>query len=170
MIRRAELKDAQAILDIYNDVILTSTAVYKYVEETLQERQAWLTMKTQQGYPVLVYEEADTVIGFATYGPFRPFPAYKYSIEHSVYVHKEHHQKGVGSKLMHALIALANEEGYATMIAGIDASNAGSIRAHEKLGFTYSGTIKKSGYKFGRWLDLAFYQLELKGPAHPIEG
>lgn len=169
MIRRVELQDAQAILAIYNDVILTSTAVYKYVEETLQERQAWLKMKEQQGYPVLVYEEADEVIGFATYGPFRPYPAFKYTIEHSVYVHKEHHQKGIGSKLMHELIALANKEGYATMIAGIDATNVGSIRAHEKLGFTYSGTIKKSGYKFGKWLDLAFYQLALQGPTHPTE-
>lgn len=169
MIRQAQLKDASDILEIYNDVILTSTAVYKYSIETLQEREQWLQLKEQQGFPVFVYEESGKVIGFATYGPFRPFPAYKYTIEHSVYVHKEHHQKGIGSKLMKRLISTANEKGYAIMIAGIDASNTGSIKAHEKLGFTYSGTIRKSGYKFGKWLDLAFYQLELDGPAQPIE-
>lgn len=169
MIRHATLQDAAHILEIYNDVILTSTAVYKYEPETLQERQQWLMTKEQQGYPVFVYEEHGKVIGFATYGPFRPFPAFKYTIENSVYVHKDHHQKGIGSQLMKVLIATANHEGYATMIAGIDATNNGSIQAHEKLGFTYAGTIKKSGYKFGRWLDLAFYQLALQGPNEPTE-
>lgn len=169
MIRQAKLQDAQAILDIYNDAILTTTAVYKYEVETLQDRQQWLELKEQQGFPVFVYEEEGQVIGFATYGPFRPFPAYQYTIEHSVYIHKEHHQKGIGSQLMKRLIATANSEGYATMIGAIDASNIGSIRAHEKLGFTYVGTIQKSGFKFGKWLDMSFYQLLLDGPINPID-
>ena len=168
-IRPVEEKDLTTILAIYNDVILTSTAVYKYQEETMAERKAWLMAKEEAGLPVIVYEEAGEVLGFATYGSFRPYPAFKYSIEHSVYVHKDHHSKGIGTKLMKELIKLANTAGFKMMIAGIDASNIGSIRAHEKLGFTYAGTIKKSGFKFGHWLDLAFYQLELDGPTEPTE-
>lgn len=169
MIRNMKQTDVEAVLDIYNDVILTSTAVYKYKVENLEQRIAWLKAKEQERFPVIVYEEDGQIVGFATYGSFRPYPAFKYAIEHSVYVHKNHHKKGIGSKLMKELIALANRDGYATMIAGIDASNLGSIRAHEKLGFTYSGTIKKTGYKFGNWLDLSFYQLELDGPTEPTE-
>lgn len=161
--------DAAMILEIYNDVILTSTAVYKYEVESLEQRVAWLKEKEEAGFPVFVYEEAGEVVGFGTYGWFRPYPAYKYTIEHSVYVHKNHHQKGIGRKLMDKLIAQANAEGYAMMIAGIDASNLGSIRMHEKLGFIHSGTINKCAYKFGRWLNLAFYQLELEGPGKPVE-
>ena len=108
-------------------------------------------------------------VGVASYGSFRAWPAYKYSVEHSVYVHKDHRGKGIGIALMQRLIAAAIEQQYHVMVGGIDVSNAGSIALHEKLGFVHAGTIKQAGFKFGRWLDLAFYQLILPTPDVPTE-
>lgn len=169
MIRTATAQDIQGILAIFNDNILTSTAIYMYEEQTLEQRLTWFEGKLTNGEPLFVYEEEGVVAGYATYGPFRAYPAYKYTVEHSVYVHKDYYKKGIATKLMHVLIDTANKNEVKTMVACIDAGNIGSIRAHEKLGFTYSGTIRNSGYKFGRWLDLAFYQLDLSGPSHPLE-
>ncbi|KMN46014.1 MULTISPECIES: GNAT family N-acetyltransferase [Bacillus] len=169
MIREATKKDLTFILDIYNDAILNTTAVYAYKPVTLENRIDWYEQKQADGYPILVYELDNKVVGFATFGPFRAWPAYKYSIEHSVYVNKEYRKNGIGTSLMKALIAIAKEREYMTLIAGIDAENEKSIAMHKNFGFVYSGTISKAGYKFNRWLDLAFYQLELNGPVKPIE-
>lgn len=125
--------------------------------------------RNKGGYPILVVEEDNKVIGFATFGPFRDWPAYKYTIEHSIYVNRNCRNKGIGTQLAKELIRVSNEKGFATMVAGIDESNEKSIKLHEKLGFEYSGKINKAGYKFGKWLNLVFYQLELKGPNNPIE-
>lgn len=170
MIRHGNYEDLTAILDIYNDAILNTTAVYSYKPHTLKERTAWYEQKLADGFPLLVFEENNVVVGFATFGYFRAWPAYKYTIEHSVYVHKDHRGKHLGTLLLQELISIANEQGYATMVAGIDASNEGSKILHEKLGFTKSGIIEKAGYKFGKWLDLAFYQYSLIGPTNPSEG
>ncbi len=169
MIRHAEHKDLKAILEIYNDAILHTTAVYDYNPHTMEDRTSWYENKMRDGFPILVFEENGVVIGFATFGPFRNWPAYKYTIEHSVYVHKDHRGKHIGTRLLQELIKVADKKGYATMVAGIDSSNAGSILLHETLGFVYSGTIRKAGYKFGKWLDLIFYQYELQGPETPTE-
>lgn len=170
MIRSAVENDLYGILEIYNDAILNTNAVYTYRIQTLQERKSWFNKKKEDNFPVLVFEEKNKVIGFATFGPFRAWQAYKYTIEHSVYVHKEHRNYGVGTALVKQIIKKANEREFATLVAGIDASNEKSIRMHEKLGFQYCGIIKRAGYKFGQWLDLAFYQLNLKGPENPIDG
>ena len=111
-----------------------------------------------------------TLLGFATYGTFRAWPAYKYTIEHSVYVHREHRRKGIARALLTRLIAVAEEQDYHVMVAGIDATNAASIALHEQLGFVHAGTIHHAGFKFGRWLDLAFYELRLQTPAAPVDG
>ncbi|MED1559101.1 GNAT family N-acetyltransferase [Bacillus paramycoides] len=169
MIRVATKKDLTFILNIYNDAILNTTAVYAYKPVTLENRKDWYEQKQADGYPILVYELDNKVVGFATFGPFRAWPAYKYSIEHSVYVDKEYRKNGIGSSLMEELITIAKEREYMILIAGIDAENEKSIAMHKNFGFVYSGTISKAGYKFNRWLDLAFYQLELNGPVKPIE-
>ncbi|GAB6549823.1 N-acetyltransferase family protein [Bacillus mobilis] len=169
MIREATKQDVTYMLDIYNDAILYTTAVYTYKPVTLENRIDWYEQKKAEGYPILVYELDNKVVGFATFGPFRSWPAYKYSIEHSVYVHKEYRKNGIGTSLMKALITVAKARGYMTLIAGIDAENEKSIALHENYGFVHAGTIKKAGYKFNRWLDLAFYQLELSGPKKPTE-
>ena len=168
MIRQATVNDLQPILAIYNDAILNTTAVYTYNTQTLADRQLWFDQKQADGYPVFVYELDEKVVGFATFGPFRAWPAYKYSVEHSIYVDKNYRKQGIGTVLLKEVIAVANAREYMTLIAGIDAENEKSIAMHKNFGFEYSGTIKKAGYKFNRWLDLAFYQLELQGPKQPV--
>lgn len=170
MFRQAVEGDLNKILEIYNDAVLNSTAVYTYAAQSLEERKLWFQKKNKEKLPILVFEENDLVLGFATFGPFRAWPAYKYTIEHSVYVDSDYRNHGVGTALMKEIIKVANERDYATMVAGIDSCNENSIRMHEKLGFEYSGTIKRAGFKFGKWLDLIFYQLDLQGPIHPIDG
>ncbi|ATB69365.1 phosphinothricin N-acetyltransferase [Sulfurospirillum diekertiae] len=170
MIRFADENDLEAILTIYNDAILNTTAVYTYVAKTLEERQLWFHKKNEEGYPLWVYECDGKVVGYATYGSFRSSSAYKYTIEHSVYVHKDFRKQGIGKMLLETIIDDANAKGYATIVAGIDASNAKSIHLHEKLGFSVAGIVHKAGYKFGQWLDLAFYELQLDCPKNPTEG
>ena len=170
MVREATEKDLMDILEIYNDAILNTTAVYAYKTHTLEERAKWYEAKKQEGYPLLVFEKSDKAVGFATFGPFRAWPAYKYTIEHSVYVHKDYRKEGIATNLMQEIIKIANEREYATLVAGIDAANKNSIKMHEKMGFKFSGVIQKAGFKFDKWLDLAFYQLDLKGPKMPSEG
>lgn len=170
MIREAVENDLIDILEICNDAILNTTAVYDYKVHTIDDRKQWYEKKKQEGYPILVVEENNKVIGFATFGPFRAWPAYKYTIEHSIYVNGNCRNKGIGTLLAKELIRFSNERGFATMVAAIDDSNEKSIKMHEKLGFEYSGKINKAGFKFGKWLNLVFYQLELKGPENPIDG
>jgi L-amino acid N-acyltransferase YncA len=169
MIRNATEKDLTDILEIYNDAILNTTAIYDYTAHTLDQRREWYEKKKQDGYPLLVFEKDNKVIGFATFGPFRAYPAFKYTIEHSVYVHKDYRNLGAGKALLKELIDAANADEYATMVACIDSLNENSIKIHEKFGFKYSGTITKAGFKFDKWLDLVFYQLDLKGPKTPLE-
>ncbi|MFS0786558.1 N-acetyltransferase family protein [Shouchella sp. 1P09AA] len=159
MIRKATKEDLQEILTIYNHAILHTTSVYSYEPHTLEMRETWYNQKIEDKFPILVFEEDNHVIGFATYGSFRAWPAYQYSIEHSIYVDPNQRKKGIATQLLTEMIALAKQDGYKTMIAGIDATNEQSIGLHKKFGFTHNGTIEKVGYKFDRWLDLAFYQL-----------
>lgn len=161
MIREATPKDLAAILEIYNEAILNTTAVYAYDPYTEETGKAWYEGKINKGYPFFVEEIDGKVVGFATYGSFRSKAAYQYTIEHSIYVHKDYRGRQIGSHLMKKLIEIARKQHYATMVAGIEDSNEGSKLMHEKLGFRYSGTIRKAGYKFGKWLDLSFYQYEL---------
>ncbi len=169
VIRSAQATDLGAILDIYNDAILNTTSVYYYRPHTIEDMTRWYEEKVRDGFPVLVFEENNHVVGFATFGRFRARPAYSYTVEHSVYVHKDHRGKGAAAKLMTELMGIANERGYATMVAGIDSGNEVSRVMHEDLGFTNCGTIKGVGYKFGKWLDVTFYQYRLRGPARPNE-
>jgi Sortase and related acyltransferases len=163
MIRYATASDLPAILEIYNDAIKNTTAIYAYKPHSLEDRTIWYEQKLRDGFPLLVFEEGRRIAGYATYGPFRTYPAYKYTVEHSVYVHKDHRGKQIGTALMRELMKLADPR-YVTMVAGIDASNAGSILMHKKLGFRECGTIRKAGYKFGKWLDLVFYEYHFPGP------
>ena len=126
MIRPATEADLQAILDIYNDAVINTTAVYTYTPHTLDMRRQWFKEHREAGLPVFVLEEDGVIAGFATYGNFRPWPAYKYSIEHSIYVHKDFRRHHIATRLMEKLLEAANRAGYATMIAGIDADNAAS--------------------------------------------
>ena len=168
-IRQAEEKDLPEILVIYNDIIVNTTAVYDYKPHTPAMRKQWFDTKKEQGFPVLVAEEAGRIIGFSSIGPFRAWAAYKYSVENSVYVAADVRGKGVGKLLIPPLIEAAKQLDMHTIIAGIDASNEASIRLHQQFGFEEVAHFKQVGYKFGRWLDLKFLQLLLKTPATPLE-
>ena len=162
---------AGAILGILNEAILSSTALYDYKPRPLQSMGTWFETKANGQFPVIGLEDGNGVLlAFGSYGTFRAFPAYKYTVEHSVYVHKDHRGKGLGRVVMQELIETARRQGIHSMIGGIDAANAGSIALHERLGFRHVGTLPQVGFKFGRWLDLAFYQLLLDTPAHPVDG
>lgn len=167
LIRPARAADLPAILAIYNDAILTTTAVYSYAPHTLEMRQDWFAAKQRDGHPVLVAVDQATVIGFGAFGPFRVWPAYKYSVEHSVYVDPNARRRGVGQALLARLIDTARELDMHAVLAGIDASNEASIRLHTRAGFREVAHFREVGYKFGRWLDLKFFELLLDTPVHP---
>jgi phosphinothricin acetyltransferase len=160
------------ILAILNEAIVTSTALYDYVPRPPEAMPAWFEAKRQRDFPVVGAEDDDgTLLGFASYGPFRNWPAYKYTVEHSVYVRAGERGKGIGRALVQQIIARARAQDLHVIMAGIDKDNAPSIALHESLGFEPCGVVRHAGFKFGRWLDLAFYQLVLDGsPREPIDG
>ncbi len=166
-----EDEHGSAILDILNRAIVNSTALYDYQPRLPDSMKPWFEAKRKGTYPVIgAVNENDKLLGFASYGSFRAWPAYKYTVEHSVYIHHDHRGRGLGQALMKEIIFRAIEQGYHVLIGGIDAANKPSIRLHEKLGFVCSGIIKQAGFKFGQWLDLAFYQLTLSTPEDPRDG
>jgi phosphinothricin acetyltransferase len=159
------------ILAIFNDAIANSTALYDYRPRALESMVGWFDAKAKGRYPVIgVENDAGELMGFASYGPFRNWPAYKYSVEHSIYVDARFRGQGLGRVLLKEIIAAAEKQDYHVMVGGIDAANAVSIKLHESLGFIHSGTVKHAGFKFGRWLDLALYQLILRTPPTPVDG
>lgn len=158
------------ILAILNEAIVNSTALYDYEPRTMAMMDAWFDVKVKGNYPVIgAVDDEGRLLGFATYGMFRERPAYKYTVEHSLYVNRDARGRGVGRRLLQAIIDRAKSENYHVLIGGIDADNAVSIELHKKFGFTYCGEIREAGFKFGRWLHLVFYQLILDTPAHAVE-
>ena len=159
------------ILAIFNEAIANSTALYDYKPRAPASMVGWFEAKAKGRYPVIGMEDASgTLVGFGSYGPFRAWPAYKYTVEHSIYIDTRFRGQGHGRVLLEALVDAAVKQDYHVMVGGIDASNAVSVKLHERLGFTHCGTVKQAGFKFGRWLDLAVYQRILATPAAPVDG
>ncbi|NRF69248.1 N-acetyltransferase family protein [Aquincola sp. S2] len=171
LISCTEAEHAAAILAIFNEAIANSTALYDYRPRAPESMGPWFATKRANGFPVIgAVDDAGTLLGFASYGTFRAWPAYKYSVEHSIYIHADHRGHGLGRVLLQALVDAAGERDVHVMVGGIDARNDASIALHEKLGFQHAGTIREAGFKFGRWLDLAFYQRTLTTPLQPVDG
>ncbi|KVP93555.1 acetyltransferase [Burkholderia ubonensis] len=167
----SEAEHAAAILDILNEAIVNSTALYDYAPRPPQAMATWFATKRAGGFPVVgAVDASGRLLGFASWGTFRAFPAYKYTVEHSVYVHYEQRGRGLGERLLRELVRRARDAQVHVLVGCIDASNAGSIRLHTRLGFTHAGTLAQVGFKFGRWLDAAFYQLTLDTPDQPQDG
>ena len=162
LIRAANHSDLPVICAIYNDAVANTTAIWNEILVDVANRATWLKARADAGYPVLVAvsEEGD-VLGYASFGDWRAFDGYRHTVEHSVYVHKDHRGSGIGLKLLVALIAEAERIGKHVMIAAIESENAASIRLHARLGFVETGRMPEVGTKFGRWLDLTFMQLVL---------
>jgi L-amino acid N-acyltransferase len=158
------------LLEILNTEIRTATSLYDYHPRSLESVKAWFDAKRRDGYPVYGVSNGAQLQGFGSYGPFRHFPAYKYTLEHSVYVHQSARRKGVGRKLLHRLVERAAEQQYHVLIGAIDVDNHASIALHESLQFRHMATLPEVGFKFGRWLNLALFQRVLATPTEPVDG
>jgi L-amino acid N-acyltransferase len=161
MIREATDADLPQILNIYNDVVLTTTAIYDNRPSTLEKRRDWFAARREQGLPVLVLERDGEVLGFSSFGEWRNRWGYRYTVEHSVHVRADQRGRGYGRALVEALFPLALSMGKHIMVAHIDAEATASLRLHEKLGFERIGTFREVGQKFDRWLDLTVMQRRL---------
>jgi L-amino acid N-acyltransferase YncA len=159
--------DLPAMLAIYNDVIANTNAVYTDIPATLEERAQWLAGRRASNLPVLVARDEDGQVGgFASFGPFRPWPGYAGTVEHSLYTAPSVRRQGIGTLLLAALVERARSDGYHVMIGGIDAGNAASLALHGRLGFARAGHLHHVARKFGAWVDLVFVEKHLE-PAAP---
>ncbi|MBP2232207.1 phosphinothricin acetyltransferase [Azospirillum agricola] len=157
-IRPAEEADLPTILAITNDAILNTTAVWSLTPATLETRRAWLEERRSKGFPVLVAEGGGAVLGFASFGDFRPWEGYRHSVENSIYIAAGQRGRGLGRALLGALLDEAARQGKHVMVAGIEAGNEASIRLHAAFGFVETGRLRQVGRKFDRWLDLVLMQ------------
>jgi phosphinothricin acetyltransferase len=158
IVRDATEADLPTILAITNDAIANSVALWTLTPLTLEARRNWFRDRLARDFPVLVAGDAGEVLGFASYGEFRPYEGFKHSVEHSVYVDPAAQGRGVGRALLSALVGHATTHGKHVMIGGIEANNAASIGLHAAFGFTEVGRMPQVGRKFERWLDLVFMQ------------
>ena len=166
-IRDATEADLPRILEITNEAIANTKAVWSIKPATLEARRTWLLERQGRGFPVLVADQGGVVLGFASYGDYRPWDGYLHTVEHSIYVHPYAQGRGLGRALLAALVERAEMHGKHVMVGGIEASNAASIALHRRMGFAEAGQLREVGRKFGRWLDLLFMQKMLPGPVNP---
>jgi len=157
----ATLQDIPQILEIVNHYIANDSCIYDIDPRTIEKQIEWFENQMIQQYPVIVAKQDDQVLGFASYSQYRPKVGYRFSMEHSIYLHPAFGQKGIGTLLMTSLISIAKEKNIHILIGGIDASNLGSIQFHEKFGFQIVGRMNEVGFKFNRWLDLIWMQKTL---------
>ncbi|MCP3032287.1 N-acetyltransferase family protein [Halobacillus sp. A1] len=155
--RDAVLEDLPIMLDIYNEAVRDLTATFDLEEQTLEERKSWFS-KHGEKYPLIVAELDGQASGYCGLSSFRGKPGYAYTAEVSVYVSSIQQGKGIGSVLLKEILQRAFDLGYHTIIGGISGDNPQSVQLHKKFGFTYAGSLKEVGYKFGEWQDVHFYQ------------
>jgi len=156
-LRAATLDDAEALCDIYNPYVETTTVTFELRPRSLAEQREWL--QSHLGvYPVVVATDGDEVVGFASLSPWRERPAYKTSAEDSVYVHRGRHGQGLGGLLLGELVRRGAEHGFHTLLARIVGGHEASIAIHRKHGFDIVGTEREVGRKFNRWLDVVVMQ------------
>lgn len=161
-VRPARETDMPAVLDIYNHEVRTSTATYQYAERVLEEQVEQWALKQRDGHGFFVaVSNVGEVVGYSSYGLFRPREGWRFACEHSVYLHADWRGRGIGKLLMPPVMAHARKRGFHTMVGVVDAANTASVRMHEAMGFAVAGVIREGGYKFDRWLDVAFVQAML---------
>ena len=155
-----QFKDhGDSVLEIFNDAILNTTALYEYDPRDHATIERWFSDKQQHNFPILgILNETNRLMGFASYGRFRPYPAFNTTVEHSIYIHQDFRGLGLGKFLLSALMERAIAQGYHSMMGAIDAENTPSIRLHQQLGFQQTGLLPEVGFKFERWLTLVLYQ------------
>jgi phosphinothricin acetyltransferase len=165
-VRDARADDVAAITAILNSRIDRTTISYRTEPHSLVEREAWFAAQAAAGLPTLVAVDDGTVVGFATYGPFRDnerLPGFRFTVEHSVHVDETAWGRGVGRRLMDELIARAAAARVHVMVGAVDAANEGSVRFHERVGFVEQGRLREVGWKHDQWLDLVFMVRQIDG-------
>ncbi|MFD4291756.1 GNAT family N-acetyltransferase [Rhodococcus sp. NPDC058505] len=160
-IRDASAADLPGILEIHNEAVRNTTAIWDEETVDVADRRAWLEDRRANGFPVIVAVSGGRVAGYASYGVWRAKSGYRHTVENSVYVHPDHHRRGVASALMTELVSRARAGQVHVMVASIEAGNTVSIALHERFGFTVVGVMPEVGIKFGRWLDMTYLQLIL---------
>ncbi|MEP0521994.1 MAG: N-acetyltransferase family protein [Hyphomicrobiales bacterium] len=161
VIRPATDLDIPAILSIYNQAVRGTTAIWNNQEVDLENRMQWFNERSTSGYPVFVALDDAGVVGYGSYGTFRPFEGFARTVENSVYVAPNAQGKGVGKLLLEALLQSAHESNIHVMVAGIEAGNTSSLELHKKFGFVETGRMPEVGFKFGRYLELVFLQKQI---------
>ena len=157
-IREAIESDFEEITEIYNDVLTNSTAIYNDRPATVADRLAWWRSRLEQHYPVLVATDRREVCGFCSFGDFRSWPGYRFTVEGTVHVAAGSRGQGVGSLLLKELIVRGRLAGKHSMIAGVDSANTDSLHFLERFGFQRVGYLPEVGYKFDRFLNLVLLQ------------
>jgi phosphinothricin acetyltransferase len=152
--------DLAAINGIYNHYVVHSTCTYQEAPETLDGRRQWFAQHGNK-HPVIVAVQDEQVIGWGSLSPYHKRSAYRHTVENSVYVHHQHHRCGIGSVLLQELINLSRNQGHRVIIAGIDGEQTASVEIHKKFHFEKVGHFKQVGFKFGRWLDVIYMELNL---------
>jgi phosphinothricin acetyltransferase len=158
-----------SITRIYADAVLHGTATFEIEPPDMAEMARRMAALVSGGYPYVAAEAGGNVVGYAYAGPYRARPAYRWSVENSIYVDRSFHRRGIGMLLMRRLIEDSASRGFRQMIAVIgDSAQAPSIALHRAAGFAFVGTLRAVGYKHGQWLDTPLMQLELgDGDASP---
>ena len=165
-IRPATLADLSGILQIYNEAVLNTTATYDYEPRTLEHRVAWFEDHQKNNYPVFVAENNEgRIVGWSALNRYHDRMGYRFTTENSVYVAADQRGKGIGKLLLAPLIDAARMRGFRAILAAIDADNEASIRLHARFGFQHVGRFRQVGFKFERWLDVAYMELLL--PSDP---
>jgi len=160
-IRSARKSDLKIINDIYNHYVLHSTCTYQEEPEPMSGRRNWFARHGSK-HPITVATQNGEVVGWGSLSAYHSRCAYRHTVENSVYVHYEHHRRGIGSLLLKDLVARGRKVGHRAIIAAIDADQTGSIELHSKFGFKNVGRFRQVGFKFGRWLDVIYMELLLK--------
>ncbi|CDS09993.1 hypothetical protein LRAMOSA02670 [Lichtheimia ramosa] len=171
-IREANDNDLQVITDLYNERILNSTSLFVFETLTLEDRKQWLDDCKSQGYPVIVAEDKETkeTAAFANFSSFRSKPAYNLSAEISVYIHPNYHRRGLGRLLVKEMNRIGKQMQFRAIYAVITSENTPSIQLFKSLNYRHVGTFKDVGYKFGKWLDVDFWELIIEETQGPGDG
>lgn len=165
ILRPSTDEDVPAMVAIYSHHIQHGLGTYEaeplHVDEIKRRRKAM----AKRRMPHLIAEHDGRVVGYAYAAPFRKRPAYRYTVEHSIYVHPECLRMGIARRLLPALIELCAEAGFHQMVAVVDSGNEPSLRLHQRCGFECAGVLKAVGFKFGHWTDSVFLQRALDAGA-----
>jgi len=158
--REAKFDDLQRLLDIYNWAVENTTASFDLKSQTFEQRSEWFSHYGKV-YPLIVAEIDGYIVGYASLSPFRSKEGYAATVENSIYVDSKYHGKGIGKALLEKIICIGKEKNFHVIVAGISSGNDISVKLHENFGFKYCGIFKEVAYKFGKWQDCLFYQLNL---------